>query len=218
MLLQKLKNTGKPIIIVLAAGSSVNPECEGNALINAWYPGQYGGKALAEILFGEVSPSGKLPVTFYKSADMLPDFTDYSMENRTYRYCEDESNVLYPFGYGLTYSHFECSDISYSEGVLEVKVTNIGKRSAEDVLQVYIKSENGVKNHSLCAFERVSLFDGESITLSIAIPESAFETVDDNGIRAVRSGRYTLYAGFTQPTELSEKLYGGKCVSAQVSI
>ena len=83
VLLQKLKDTGKPLIIVLAAGSSVNTECEGNALINAWYPGQYGGKALAEILFGEVSPSGKLPVTFYKSADMLPDFTDYSMKNRT---------------------------------------------------------------------------------------------------------------------------------------
>ena len=218
VLLQKLKNTGKPIIIVLAAGSSVNTEFEGNALINAWYPGQYGGKALAEILFGEVSPSGKLPVTFYKSADMLPDFTDYSMKNRTYRFCGDESNVLYPFGYGLTYSHFECGDISYKDNTLTVNVTNTGSRSAEDVLQVYIKSENGVKNHSLCAFERVSLFDGESRTINVNIPESAFETVDDNGVRAVRSGRYTLYAGFTQPTQLSEKLYGGKCVSVEVSI
>lgn len=218
VLLQKLKNTGKPIIIVLAAGSSVNTEFEGNALINAWYPGQYGGKALAEILFGEVSPSGKLPVTFYKSADMLPDFTDYSMKNRTYRFCDDESNVLYPFGYGLTYSHFECGDVSYKDNMLTVNVTNTGSRSAEDVLQVYIKSENGVKNHSLCAFERVSLFDGESRTINVNIPESAFETVDDNGARAVRSGRYTLYAGFTQPTELSEKLYGGKCVSVEVSI
>ena len=218
VLLQKLKNTGKPIIIVLAAGSSVNTEFEGNALINAWYPGQYGGKALAEILFGEVSPSGKLPVTFYKSADMLPDFTDYSMKNRTYRFCDDESNVLYPFGYGLTYSHFECGDISYKDNMLTVNVTNTGSRSAEDVLQVYIKSENGAKNHSLCAFERVSLFDGESRTINVNIPESAFETVDDNGARAVRSGRYTLYAGFTQPTELSEKLYGGKCVSVEVSI
>lgn len=218
VLLQKLKNTGKPIIIVLAAGSSVNTEFEGNALINAWYPGQYGGKALAEILFGEVSPSGKLPVTFYKSADMLPDFTDYSMKNRTYRFCDDESNVLYPFGYGLTYSHFECGDISYKDNMLTVNVTNKGSRSAEDVLQVYIKSENGVKNHSLCAFERISLFDGESRTINVNIPESAFETVDDNGVRAVRSGRYTLYAGFTQPTELSEKLYGGKCVSVEVSI
>ncbi len=218
VLLQKLKNTGKPIIIVLAAGSSVNTEFEGNALINAWYPGQYGGKALAEILFGEVSPSGKLPVTFYKSADMLPDFTDYSMKNRTYRFCDDESNVLYPFGYGLTYSHFECGDVSYKDNMLTVNVTNTGSRSAEDVLQVYIKSENGVKNHSLCAFERVSLFDGESRTINVNIPESAFETVDDNGARAVRSGRYTLYAGFTQPTQLSEKLYGGKCVSVEVSI
>ena len=218
VLLQKLKNTGKPIIIVLAAGSSVNTEFEGNALINAWYPGQYGGKALAEILFGEVSPSGKLPVTFYKSADMLPDFTDYSMKNRTYRFCDDESNVLYPFGYGLTYSHFECGDVSYKDNMLTVNVTNTGSRSAEDVLQVYIKSENGVKNHSLCAFERVSLFDGESRTINVNIPESAFETVDDNGVRAVRSGRYTLYAGFTQPTQLSEKLYGGRCVSVEVSI
>lgn len=218
VLLQKLKNTGKPIVVVLAAGSSVNTEFEGNALINAWYPGQYGGKALAEILFGEVSPSGKLPVTFYRSADMLPDFTDYSMKNRTYRYCEGESNVLYPFGYGLTYSHFECEDITYNDNTLTVKVRNTGTRSTEDVLQVYIKSEYGVRNHSLCAFERVSLFDGESTEISVDIPGSAFETVDDNGIRAIRSGTYTLYAGFTQPTELSEKLYGGRCVSVEVSI
>ena len=140
------------------------------------------------------------------------------MKHRTYRFCDDESNVLYPFGYGLTYSHFECGDVSYKDNMLTVNVTNTGSRSAEDVLQVYIKSENGVKNHSLCAFERVSLFDGESRTINVNIPESAFETVDDNGARAVRSGRYTLYAGFTQPTELSEKLYDGKCVSVEVSI
>ena len=103
-------------------------------------------------------------------------------------------------------------------GASQPRLAATGTRSAEDVLQVYIKSENGARNHSLCAFERVSLFDGESTEIRIDIPESTFETVDDNGIRAVRNGTYTLYAGFTQPTELSEKLYGGRCVSVEVSI
>lgn len=217
ILLRKLSETGKPIIVVLAAGSSVNTEYYGNALICSWYPGQKGGTALAKILFGEVSPSGKLPVTFYKDSAKLPDFTDYSMEGRTYRYC-DEENVLFPFGYGLTYSHFACSNAVYADGTLTLTVTNTGERSAEDVLQVYIKSDCGVKNHSLCAFKRISLAKGESKEVSVTVPQSAFETVDENGVRSVKDGSYTIYAGFTQPTELSERLYGGKCLKVEAKI
>lgn len=216
ILLQKLRAIGKPLIVVLAAGSSVNIETDCDALLDMWYPGQNGGKALANIIFGEISPSGKLPVTFYKTADALPDFTDYSMKNRTYRYC-DESNVLYPFGFGLTYSRFAAEKITVSGNNVTVTVRNIGDRSASDVLQLYISSENGVPNHSLCGFERVSLSPGESRDITVTLAESAFETVDECGVRAVRPGLFTIYAGFTQPTELSERLYGGECVSVGVN-
>ncbi len=216
ILLQKLRAVGKPLIVVLAAGSSVNIETDCDALLDMWYPGQNGGKALAKIIFGEISPSGKLPVTFYKTADALPDFTDYSMKNRTYRYC-DESNVLYPFGFGLTYSRFAAEKITVSGNNVTVTVRNIGDRSAYDVLQLYISSENGVPNHSLCGFERVSLSPGESRDITVTLAESAFETVDECGVRAVRPGLFVIYAGFTQPTELSERLYGGKCVSVGVN-
>ena len=216
ILLQKLRAVGKPLIVVLAAGSSVNIETDCDALLDMWYPGQNGGKALAKIIFGEISPSGKLPVTFYKTADALPDFTDYSMKNRTYRYC-DENNVLYPFGFGLTYSRFAAENIRLSGNDVTVTVRNIGGRSASDVLQLYISSENGVPNHSLCGFERVSLSPGESRDITVTLAESAFETVDECGVRAVRPGLFTIYAGFTQPTELSERLYGGECVSVGVN-
>ena len=106
---------GKPVIIVTAAGSAINVEADCDALIHAWYPGQLGGRALANILFGKTSPSGKLPVTFYEDASLLPDFSDYSMKNRTYRY--SKGNILYPFGFGLTYSETECSDLSFENGV-----------------------------------------------------------------------------------------------------
>jgi beta-glucosidase len=159
---------GKPVIIVTAAGSAINVDADCDAEIHAWYPGQSGGKALAEILFGKVSPSGKLPVTFYKSAEGLPEFEDYSMENRTYRYVKDNENILYPFGYGLTYSKVECTNVEYGDGTAAVTVTNSGENDTEDVVQLYIKgySENAVKNYSLCGFKRVSLAKGETKTLT----------------------------------------------------
>lgn len=218
LLLKKLKETGKPLVVVLAAGSSVNIEIDPDALIDMWYPGQMGGKALADILFGKVSPSGKLPVTFYKTADALPDFTDYSMNGRTYRYCGDD-NILYPFGFGLSYSRFEVSDISAQEDGISVTVTNLGDREAENVLQLYVTADVGIDTplRSLCGFERVKLGAGESRRIVLPLNEATFETVDENGVRAVRSGSYTFYAGFCQPTELSEKLSGTGCVSVTVT-
>ncbi|MDE7194052.1 MAG: glycoside hydrolase family 3 C-terminal domain-containing protein, partial [Oscillospiraceae bacterium] len=178
ILLEKVRAVGKPTVVVLAAGSSVNIESGCDALIDMWYPGQCGGTALAKILFGDISPSGKLPVTFYKSADKLPDFTDYSMKNRTYRYCSAD-NILYPFGYGLTYSRFECGNIKYSAGSVEVTVANVGDRFTEDVLQLYISSETeGAPRCSLCGFKRISLNAGESATVTLPLDDSAFEIVD----------------------------------------
>ncbi len=200
ILLEKLSATGKPLVVVLTTGSAVNPEITGDALIETWYPGQMGGKALARILFGEVSPSGKLPVTFYESAEALPAFEDYSMKNRTYRYAE--GNILYPFGYGLTYSTIECRDIAYADGKAVVTVVNSGDFDTDEVVQLYMKdsSEFAVPNVSLCGFKRVHLKKGEQLTVEIAVPESAFEAVDNEGRRAVYGKKFTLYADVSQPT------------------
>lgn len=216
-LLEKLHATGKPLILVLAAGSALNPEISCNAVLQAWYPGQMGGQALANILFGKVSPSGKLPVTFYETAEQLPDFTDYSMQNRTYRYVR--GNVLYPFGYGLTYSRVVCTGLTYEHGCARVTVENTGDRQTEDVVQLYIKDNSpwAVPNHSLCGFARVSLEPGQSVQLEISIPDSAFESVDDQGIRAVTGTAFTLFAGTCQPDSLSQQLSGTSCVSVSVT-
>lgn len=216
-LLEKLHETGKPLILVLAAGSALNPEISCNAVLQAWYPGQMGGQALANILFGKVSPSGKLPVTFYETAEQLPDFTDYSMQNRTYRYVR--RNVLYPFGYGLTYSRVVCTGLTYEHGCARVTVENTGDRQTEDVVQLYIKDNSpwAVPNHSLCGFARVSLEPGQSVQLEISIPDTAFESVDDRGIRAVTGTAFTLFAGTCQPDPLSQQLSGTSCVSVSVT-
>ena len=219
-LVKAVMAVGKPVIIVTAAGSAINVEADCDALIHAWYPGQAGGKALANILFGKTSPSGKLPVTFYKDASLLPEFTDYSMVNRTYRYVRyDEDNVLYPFGFGLTYSDIKCSDLKFSDGIASVTITNNGSCSAEDVVQFYIKSysEDAVPNHSLCGFRRVSLEKGESRTVEVRIPDSAFTTVNAEGVRSAQSGEFTLYAGTSQPDALSCRLNGRDCLKVTIN-
>lgn len=219
-LVKAVMSKGKPVIIVTAAGSAMNVEADCDALIQAWYPGQCGGKALADIIFGNVSPSAKLPVTFYKSADMLPDFEDYSMKNRTYRYVENGENVLYPFGYGLTYSRTECTGLTYENGIAKVTVANTGDFDTADVVQLYIKgySENAVPNHSLCGFKRISLKKGETKTLEIKIDDKAFEAVNEKGERVREGERFTLYAGTSQPDTLSETLTGTKCMSVEITI
>lgn len=219
-LVKAVMKRGKPVIIVTAAGSAINVEADCDAEIHAWYSGQCGGKALADILFGKVSPSGKLPVTFYKDADMLPDFEDYSMKNRTYRYVENVENILYPFGYGLTYSKVECTNLEYSDGKAIVTVTNSGERDTEDVVQLYIKgySENAVLNYSLCGFRRISLEAGETKIIEIELPEYAFEAVNAEGERVSGGEKFTLYAGISQPDALSENLTDTKSVSVDIRI
>lgn len=218
VLLEKLRAVGKPLVVVLAAGSAINIETDCDALLDMWYPGQFGGKALANMLFGKVSPSGKLPVTFYKSADKLPDFTDYSMKDRTYRYTNSE-NVLYPFGYGLSYCRFTCKDLSYENGSALLTVTNEAESgSAEEVIQLYIKGydENDVPNHTLCGFKRVRLNAGESTEVEFKLSPAAFETVYENGTRAVSGKHFTLYAGISQPDELSESLTGVSAAKTEI--
>ena len=207
ILLRKLEELGKPLVIVLAAGSSVNVEVKCDALLDMWYPGQLGGRALANLLFGDVSPSGKLPVTFYRTADLLPDIHDYSMKGRTYRYCTDE-NVLYPFGHGLSYADVRCVNMEIVSGTdVEVTVENRSDIPAEEVVQVYVKGyrADSVPNRSLCGFQRVRLEPHETKTVRVPVPSAAFQTVLSDGSREVLTGRFTLFAGIDTASELLQQ-------------
>ena len=181
-----------------------------------------GGKALADILLGKVSPSGKLPVTFYGNADLLPEFTDYSMKNRTYRFAEN--NILYPFGYGLTYAHFECGAIDFKRSGetcrIECEVKNTGSYDSENVFQLYIKSfsENAVRNYSLKGFRRVFVKSGESKLIELEIPIEAFADIDENGNSVIYGGKYEIFCGFSQPDSISYMLSGEKASSMEVII
>lgn len=211
LLLKSVLDVGKPVVVVLAAGSSLNIEDDRPAaLIQAWYPGSKGGKALAEILFGDVSPSGKLPVTFYESAEALPDFCDYSMAQRTYK--NVKGNVLYPFGFGLTYSSMYVKSARYEGGEVVCTAENIGDTDTGEVLEVYSRSMSAFapKNPALCGFARIFLKAGESAEFHVKLSEDAFTDVDDNGVRGVHSEEYLLYVGFSQPDEKSEALGAGR--------
>ena len=217
-LIDRVIATGTPTVVLLMTGSAVNPLAEkANAILQAWYPGQEGGKAVADVLFGKVSPSGKLPVTFYETADLLPEFTDYSMKNRTYRYAEN--NVLYPFGFGLTYSDVTVDAASEKDGKVSVTVTNKGGFDVDEVVQLYIRSDESefeVRNTRLCGFRRVNLAKGESKTVELELDDSAFEVVDNDGRRFIAGGKYTLYAGISQPGAKSRELGKPECIRLSI--
>lgn len=214
-LIKRVAKIGKPMIVVCAAGSSINIEHDCDALIHAWYPGSEGGKAIADIIFGKVSPSGKLPVTFYNSADKLPCFTDYAMSDRTYRYTRD--NILYPFGYGLTYGDVVVTSLSYDDGKLNVEVENNGADTC-DVIELYIKShcDNAPAYPVLCGFKRIFVKKGEKLDVEIEVPDKAFTTVSDIGERKQFAKEFTLYVGTHQPDELSCQLSGKNCMSIEI--
>ncbi|MDR1002349.1 MAG: glycoside hydrolase family 3 C-terminal domain-containing protein [Oscillospiraceae bacterium] len=222
ILLAEVLSVGKPTVVVLASGSSLNPLADkADALIQAWYPGETGGTALANILFGRVSPSGKLPVTFYESAEKLPSFEDYSMSGRTYR--NAAGNILYPFGFGLTYSQLEIASLTYDKQCNTARVTakNCGEFDCEDVIELYIRSEQSsweVRNSRLCGFKRIRMKAGEELSFDIALDKNAFSVVTDSGERIVPCGVYTLSAGNSQPDEQSLRLGAAKPVSVTVEI
>ena len=207
-LIAAVQSAGKPFVTVVAAGSALRVE-EGNAILYAWYPGQAGGAALAEILFGKVSPSGRLPVTFVRSADELPEFTDYSMKNRTYRYIDKEA--LYPFGFGLSYAEFEYSEAEIADQTAFVTVKNIVKIPPAEVTQLYVKRPDSpfdARNASLCGFVRTLLAPGEAKRIAIPIPDAAFEVVNDEGMRVSAGERFVFSIGSTQPDAASVRLIG----------
>ena len=204
-LIKAVLDVGKPTVVVLSAGSSVNIEDErANALLCTWYAGPHGGTALSDIIFGKSSPSGKLPVTFYKDTEKLPEFTDYSMKNRTYRYLETSDNVLYPFGYGLTYSDFSLKILSADKDKICAEITNNGDIDASEVIQLYIHAddENAPLNPWLCGFKKVLLDKGETKIVDIAINPDAYDIY--SGKTTYRKDKYRIYVGFGQPSDDSD--------------
>ena len=197
--LAMLHKAGKKVIFVNCSGSAMAlvPELEScDAILQAWYGGELGGQALAEVLFGQYNPSGKLPITFYKNTDELPDFLDYTMKNRTYRYYTGEA--LFPFGYGLSYTTFEIGKPVYQNNKVLVSVKNSGKKAGLETVQVYLrnpKDPNGPLK-TLRAYQQVQLNPGESKTLSIDLPRQSFEGWDEqtNTMRVV-AGKYELMVG-----------------------
>ena len=218
ILLEKVCETGKPVVLVNMTGSAMDlryahEHCA--AVIQGWYPGARGGTAIADVLFGKVSPSGKLPVTFYQSTEDLPEFTDYNMTNRTYRYYTGEA--LYPFGYGLSYADVAMVKAEKSADGMTVSATvkNNSSFAADEIVQVYIKDEESAfapVNPVLYGFGRVSLEAGEEKTVEIALSKHAYTVVNDEGERVPGSGKYVVYCGFSQPDARSEALTGKKCM------
>jgi beta-glucosidase len=204
--LKALKDAGKKVIFVNCSGSAIalTPEtksCE--AILQAWYGGESGGQAVADVLFGDYNPSGKLPVTFYRSSDQLKDFEDYAMTGRTYRFTND---ALFPFGYGLSYTQFRIgtaklnkTSVSSSESVqITIPVTNAGKRAGTEVLQVYVKRVGDTDGplKTLRGFMRVNLAAGESKQVTIELPASSFEFYDRAKQQmTIAPGEYEVYYG-----------------------
>jgi beta-glucosidase len=189
-LVRAMHKTGKPVIFVNCSGSAIafgSVEGQYDALLQAWYPGQGGAKALADVLFGDYNPGGKLPVTFYRSNDDLPDFLDYSMKNRTYRYFT--GTPQYAFGYGLSYTTFAVGKGKLSaksmkkngKVTLTVPVTNTGKRQGTETVQVYVKALNdpGAPIKALKGFQKLMLKPGETQKAVITLDSEAFEYYDE---------------------------------------
>jgi beta-glucosidase len=197
--LATLHKAGKKVIFVNCSGSAIalTPELETcDAILQWWYAGEQGGTALAEVLSGDKNPSGKLPVTFYKSTDDLPDFLDYKMANRTYRYFTGEP--LFPFGYGLSYTSFEIGQPAYKNNKVQVRVKNTGTREGLETVQVYLRNTNDPSGplKTLKAYAQVSLSPSEAKTVTIDLPRSSFEGWDEktNTMRVV-PGKYELMVG-----------------------
>ncbi|MBQ4028934.1 MAG: glycoside hydrolase family 3 C-terminal domain-containing protein, partial [Prevotella sp.] len=206
-LVRAMHETGKPVVFVNCSGSAIafgSIENQYDALVQAWYAGQGGAKALADVLLGKYNPSGKLPVTFYTSNDDLPDFLDYSMENRTYRYFK--GNALYPFGFGLSYTNFTYGKGKLSKSsmkvdgqvTLTVPVTNSGQREGAEIVQVYVKSLDNptAPIKSLKGFQKLQLAAGETQKAQITLDGEAFEYYDPSiDELSTRRGKYQILYG-----------------------
>lgn len=216
-LLAKIEATGTPVVVLLAAGSAINVP-GGRAVLDTWYPGQSGGQAAAEILFGKVSPSGKLPLTFYEDIKDCPDFKDYSMKERTYRYFT--GTPRYPFGFGLSYANFEYGDTAYDNGFVTVNVKNTSGMDADEVVQVYCRndSEFAPVNPVLVGFKRVFVKAGKTVRVTVKLSERAFKVVNNDGEWVEAGGESVLYVGGSQPDKRSVELLGKAPLEIKVKV
>jgi beta-glucosidase len=209
-LMEEIVAVGKPVTLVLMNGSALAVNWARDhvpAIVEAWYPGQAGGDAIADVLFGDYNPAGRLPVTFYRSADQLPAFTDYRMAGRTYRYFSGDP--LYPFGYGLSYTTFEYRNLhlpakanSGEPIAVSVEVRNTGQIAGEEVVELYVKHIGAAVPAPLIALEgftRVSLQPGESRTVNFTLAPRQLSTVQADGTRLAEPGTVVISAGGAQP-------------------
>ncbi len=234
-LLETVAATKTPFVLCMLAGSAMDltfADSHGAAVLQAWYPGARGGKAVARLLFGKTVPSGKLPITIYRDLEDFPEFTDYSMKKRTYRYLE--KTPLYPFGYGLGYgkadivgvrtSSVDEKALSYPEAAAHgMKVAVCLKNSSDfqvrEVLQVYVRvegSEYEVRNHKLAAYKPVALEPQEEKQVELHIPPAAFMTVNEEGVLQADGSGAILWIGFGQPDERTRILTGMDCIKVEI--
>jgi len=219
-LLQKIHALGKPVILVLLSGGPLTVPWANEqipAILQLWYPGEEGGTALADVLFGDYSPAGRLPVTVYRSTDDLPPITDVSMKGRTYRYIETEP--LYPFGYGLSYTRFTYTNLTLSANEIKagdnleitVEVENIGDCISDEVVQLYLKDLEAsvtMPHHSLQGFIRLSLKPGEKKTVSFTLSARQMALIDNDGKCILEPGKFQVFVGGCQPEGRSKSLLG----------
>ncbi len=209
-LIKDIQALGKPVVVVLMGGSALAVNWEDKdipAILDAWYPGQFGGQAIADVLFGDYNPAGRLPVTFYKSVDQLPSFDDYKMEGRTYRYFRGEP--LYPFGFGLSYTKFAYSNLKVDRSVragdsvrVTVDVRNTGSMAGDEVVQLYVTDTAAsvpVPIRSLAGILRINLRPGESRSVSFTISPRQMSIILDDGRRVIEPGDFSISVGGGQP-------------------
>ncbi len=228
--LRALRTTAKKLVVVVMGGSPITmPEVHdlADAVVFAWYPGEEGGRAVADVLFGDASPSGRLPVTFPRSVDQLPPYDNYSMEGRTYRYMTQEP--LYPFGFGLGYTTFTytqptltATTIATTDSTtLRVVVTNTGALAADDVVQLYISAVNPKTKApiaALKAFQRVTLSPGASRTVEFPVTPRMLALVNDDGKEAVEAGEYRLTIGGASPGARAKALGAGDVAQTMLTV
>jgi beta-glucosidase len=210
-LLKEIHALGKPVVLVLLSGSAIAVNWANEhvpAILESWYPGEEGGTAIADVLFGDYNPSGRLPVTFYKSVEQLPPFTDYSMEGRTYRYFKGQP--LYPFGFGLSFSKFKYSNLQFSaKGIkagdsitVTAEVQNVSERAGAEVVQLYTSdtaASASVAIRSLAGFSRINLNPGEKRRVSFTLTPTQMSLIDDSGRRIIEPGEFAVSIGGGQP-------------------
>ena len=236
VLLEAIAKTNTPVVLCMMAGSDIDLSFANehfDAIIQLWYPGARGGKAAAEMLFGDYSPSGKLCVTFYEDINTLPEFTDYSMKNRTYRYLEEKAQ--FPFGYGLTYGKAMIKDVRFQwererlkeqedlreQGYVKAMVKNESQIDIEEVVQVYVKNTTSVyatKNPKLCGFKRVSLKPLEEKEVEICLDKHTFEVVNEDGDAMIDGKEYELFVGFGQPDRKTAELLGMESLRLDITL